>query len=183
MKKRVLSVILAVMMTFSLLAPASATTHDEIIDQQLLSLDDEGIVPFAEYMPPYGSVLALPYQAELTDLAASRGSYTKSCFVTSTGQMNLSCTFWHSGTSASHFRQLEIRLFRYTPWADDGGNIHYTGELIRTQTVTASAGTTNRNVTFNNLANGVQYFFLFRNISNTSAGSGYDISGIIDITG
>lgn len=159
------------------------TTHNEIIDQQLLSLDDEGIVPFAEYMPPYGSVLALPYQAELIDLAANRGSYTKSCFVTSTGRMNLSCTFQHSGTSTSNFRLLEIRLYRYTPWADDGGNIHYTGELLRTQTVTASQGITNRNVLFDNLANGVQYFFLFRNVSDTSTGSGYDISGIINITG
>lgn len=145
-----------------------------------------GIVPFAENKPAYSVTHNLAvgkYPAKLLDLAANRGSYTKTCFITGSDKINLKFTLEHSGTTQNYSRSLMVTLYEYYVWVDDGWNTHYDVRKVSSKTLTYnSSQTITRNMSFAGLDGNTHYYFLFDNVSNSSSKSGYDISADIEIT-
>lgn len=180
MKSRMLTVILAMAVIFALIVPASASAITDLDNPVYDVSDDDGIELYAANMPAYGDMASLPYDAKLTDLPATNGSYTKYCFMAPSGRMGFAGSFELSGTSTNHERKLSVSLYRYEPWTDDGGNIHATPRLVGTKTMNAS-DYSSECIFFENLSKNTQYFVLFRNVSSTSQSSNYSISGIIKI--
>ncbi len=185
--KRLFAMLLAAAMCAGLIcAPASAATAEESLTPDLVETQDIGIVPFAENKPAYSVIHNLAvqkYPAELVDLAANRGSYTKTCFITGSDKINLKFTLYHSGTTQNYSRSLTVTLYEYYVWIDDGWNTHYDVRKVASKTLTYnSSQEVTRNMSFTGLDGSTHYYFLFDNISSSNPKSGYDISADIDIT-
>lgn len=178
--------LLAVAMCAGLIcAPASAATAEESLTPDLVETQDIGIVPFAATVPSYNTLYALgtiPYEAMLDDLAAQRGTYTKTCFTTPTGQINLTFNLVHSGTTKSYTRSMTVTLYEYYVWFDDGWNEHYSYREVDSKSLSYNSfGSVNRSMAFSGLSNTKHYFILFYNTSYSNPNEQYDIAGKVFI--
>lgn len=187
--KRLFAMLLAVTICAGLICtPASAATVEKPIDPVIISPSDTNIVPFAASMPDYNSVrnlTATGVDAELINLAADRGSYSKTCYTTSSGTMRITFTFRQSGDQTNKSRTLSIFLYKYEVGRDDGWNPIYIPKFVSsrgaTYSLSTASSTATRTVTFTGLDPDTRYFLLFRNTSAPDKDSQFDISADIKI--
>lgn len=184
--KRLFAMLLAAAMCAGLIcAPASAATAEESLTPDLVETQDIGIVPFAASKPSYSIVHNLAAgtdDARLDNLAAARGSYTITCYITSNGRIRADMSFVHSGDASNLYRSMTVYLYEYYTWYDDGWNPHYEGRVVSSRNISYNASEASRSVTFTGLDSGTHYYILFRNTSHSDPDSGRDISGTITIS-
>lgn len=112
------------------------------------------------------------YTATLIDLAASKGSYTKYYFATSTGNIYLRCSLERSGTTTDKNRYLIIYLY-------EKADATSSGKLLKTETIHFKTAETTIHKSFTELDTNKFYYIRFYNNSSTDSGSSLDISGTI----
>lgn len=112
------------------------------------------------------------YTAELIDLAASKGSYTRYYFATGTEHIYVKCDLMRSGTTTNLDRELKIHLY-------EKASATAVGTLIVTRTVNFSEAEVTARKIFYGLDAHKFYYIRFVNNSSTSSSSSYDISGTI----
>lgn len=161
--------------------PASAADIDSnaenipVVDTVVDTAVDTAVVePRAETPPTayYNLSQQSGYTATLIDLAASKGSYTLYYFSTGSGRIFLKCDFIHSGTSEVTERSMKIVLYRMDP------TTFVTEEADSCEFEYDTPPTTVRRM-FSGLDANYFYYIRFVNTSNTSTGSGEDISANI----
>lgn len=167
MKKRILSLALIIGLFASFSICAYAQDGAEFTPENPDYLVEEGITRGKDRPSIAGT---LPYTAKVTDLAASKGTYTNRHFVTSTGKLNISGSLESRGTGNIKARAFEIQIYN-----TDSTSVYdsYTGEFVSSGDFSCS---------FSNLDKTKSWYVKFVNISDSSAGSSKDISGTFTIT-
>ena len=117
------------------------------------------------------------YTANIVDLAAARGTYTKYYFTTSTGKIYVKTDLVRSGTTATVDRKLEVRLY-------EKATASSIGSIKKTETIEFDTSEVTERVSFTGLDVDKFYYISFFNVSSTNAGSRLDMSGtaLIDDT-
>lgn len=174
--KKLISLALAIAISLSMfILPVSAAEYQGPVDQVIVGGDDMNDNTRAANPPTtHHNLSNKDYIAVLQDLAASKGSYTKCYYTTSTKQIELTCSLQRSGTTSTLTRELEIRLYERKK---DETSFNY----VNSQNVTFSTDVT-RTVSFTNLDNDNFYYFRFVNNSSNNPADKLDISGSIVIS-
>lgn len=167
MKKRILSLALIIGLFASFSICAYAQSETEFTPENPDYLIEEGVARGANRPTTSGT---LPYTAKVTDLAASKGTYTNRHFLTSTGTLNISGSLESRGTGNIKARAFEIQLYNTNSTSVYDS---YTGEFVSSGDFSCS---------FNNLDKTKNWYIKFVNISDSSSGSSKDISGSFTIT-
>ena len=115
------------------------------------------------------SATTLPYYAKITDLAASKGTYTNYYFTTSSGTLKITGDLQSRGTGNIKARAYQIDLYNTSSTAVYDS---YSGEFSESGTVSC---------TFRNLDKSKNWYIKFRNISDSAASTSKDISGNLTI--
>lgn len=169
MKKRFLSLGMAIVMMLSLCVTAFAAPC--ALEVPLGDNPPSSITPYASTPPTNHKNLgtATAYKATLTDLAASKSSYTLYYFSTPTGKIYLNCDLRASGTTDPLDRELDILLYDFDGFLIDSKTVEFNDRI--------SAPSSRR--IFANLDPDQFYYIKFRNSSGTSIRDHLDISGTI----
>lgn len=171
--KRFVSSILVLMMCLSVVCIPAAAVEQEGHVHEIMVIDNE--YARADKTPSEFHNLGGDnfYTGSLTDLAATKGSYTKYYFATGTGDIYVKMNLERSGTTSNKERSLSVKLFEKRT-ASAGGT------LVETKTVSFNTAEATRRVSFSGLDVNKFYYVYFYNGSGTSTGSSLDIS--CDIT-
>lgn len=181
--KRAISFVLAICMSFSLVATCAAASIGgkavEASSEQekpVVYLDDlfvaENENTRASSYPTEGKNLATAdYTAKLFDLPPTKASFTQYYFITSTGYIHIDVDFIHSGTSEDLDRELTIEIYSKTSASAKGA------KLNKTKVIRAGG-----EYTFTGLSTTDFYYFRFINTSSDNMNSGHDISANILIS-
>lgn len=152
--KKMLAMILACVLTFSLSIPAFAAdaapatgTSDVCVSA---AQGDTQIAPCAADRPT--SLGSLPYSATVTNLCEGCGTYTLYYFRTTTGKLKIGGTLNSSGDKNDTSRYAEIELYEVN-----------NDTAIDCYTIDQFAGSTNLNHTFQNLSSSKNYYLLIKN--------------------
>lgn len=181
--KRLFAMLLAVAMCAGLIcAPASAATVEEPMEPTMAVPvlmepgDDQAILYVSQPNP--NSVINLSAgsdECEIKNIAPNRDISTDSSYLTSTGRIRLTFDIEHSGPGgSSNARSINVSLYRYVTWYDDGWNPHLDTRLVSSRTLSYSAaGPMSRTMTFTGLDANTRYFFVFENTSTVAGGTVY----------
>ncbi len=176
--KRLFAMLLAVAMCAGLIcAPASAATVEEPMEPVLMEPGDDQAILYVSQPNP-NSVINLSAgsdECEIKNIAPNRDISTDSSYLTSTGRIRLTFDIEHSGPGgSSNARSINVSLYRYVTWYDDGWNPHLDTRLVSSRTLSYSAaGPMSRTMTFTGLDANTRYFFVFENTSTVAGGTVY----------
>lgn len=169
--RRVLHIFLALALCFSLsCTPVFATEPPTGPVYELMNdIETKASSPPSSFYNLGGDVNY--YVGELIDLAATKGSYTRYYFATSSGSIYLKLNLERSGTTTNKSRTLQIKLYEKATASSNG-------VLLDTKTISFDTSPTIRRTSFSGLDPNKFYYLYFFNDSGTSASSSLDISAV-----